>query len=362
MINKAIYQDHIKIQYFFYLVVLVMYQFFDGIYRSYYISNKILKSSLESEYRWGFDAYKNAVLFNALVWMVFIVALILMQFHILRKKENASFMGSLPITRKSLICTTYLSGVSVLGIGFAVHFMAVLGQNSAGDGINAMLIASLLRAGLFFLFVYTILFATETFVVKNKWWLTFGTLTVVSAVAGIFTTKLLSGLLPHVFFDCYYILCDKLDILKEILTQYVLIDNTFYLRMPENHMAVYSILTTFFVIMILLFGILSVWFYDRTDEANSIAVFAVHIPRGIVEIYGVFVGYCVSAVPVYIFLLVSSVVAVLLGFTAQSQGAAGNIYNTVNTVVMVIVMCGSTIAGGILARSFAKKRDAKEGR
>lgn len=378
MINKALYQDHIKIQYYFYLVVLVMYQFFDGIYRPYHLNNDIMingVAALEhlkkmSKYKYmmatpdsvGFTSYRYAVLINALVWIVFIVALVFMQFHILRKKENISFMGSLPITRKSVICTTYLSGVSVLGMGYVVHFMAVLSHNSAENGMSAAMIVSLLRAGLFFLGVYTILFVTQTFVVKNKWWLVFGSLTGVALLMGMITSRLLANFMPGFIIRGLLQIYDKLYVMKYIVINYFLVDNQFYTQMPQNHMLVYWGMTVGLVLLIILSGYLAIWFYCKRDDANGVAVFAVHIPRTISVLYGAGVGYCLSVIPIYVALLMASMLGLLLSEVFSFGDVPMDSGEKVGSLVIVIMMCVCTVAGGMIAHMIAKKNDAKEGR
>ena len=117
MISKALFREQIKVQFYLYTILLFLYQIYDGLYGLYHIDPKIIHHGMITDYEGTFADYKNAVVNSTMVWLLAILVLVFMQFSFLRKKENLSFLGSLPITRQKIITTTYLSGLTILAGG-----------------------------------------------------------------------------------------------------------------------------------------------------------------------------------------------------------------------------------------------------
>ena len=114
MISKALFREQIKVQFYLYTILLFLYQIYDGLYGLYHIDPKIIHHGMITDYEGTFADFKGSVINSTMVWLLAILVLVFMQFSFLRKKENLSFLGSLPITRQKIITTTYLSGLTIL--------------------------------------------------------------------------------------------------------------------------------------------------------------------------------------------------------------------------------------------------------
>lgn len=357
MISKALFREQIKVQFYLYMIILFLYQIYNGLYGLYHIDPKIIHHGMITDYEGTFAAYKNTVVNSTMVWLLAILVLVFMQFSFLRKKENVSFLGSLPITRQKLIATTYLSGLTILAGGFLIHVFAVLAHNQTN--LNGLLLGAMLRTAIAFWCVYTVLFALQAFILQNKWWVILTVLTAFALGTGVVASTVVYECLPN-----QVRLESAMNLMQNLLTKckayafnYLLPKNTLNKCLPEDPAFLFIGMT----IVLLAVGCLCAFFamkcYCKADDADTLSIFAIHIPHPVGILYGAFVGYGASAILIYGLIFFLSALRRLTFYRIDFLSGE-DLMMRVIAISLVVIM---TVAGGLVATLIMGRRKKKEG-
>lgn len=282
MISTTLYREQIRMQYYFFFVVLCLYQLLEGIYNTSYVLD-VKKVDVVG---WEFYLdqlvdYNTAVTSSMTFFLFLMVGLVMIQFWQMRKEENIQFYGKLPIERKTLLITTYLSGLTVLGVGYFIHVLAVVIQNAGNKGIWDVVIWQFLAQGIFLLTFYTVLFFMEILCSKNSSfvWLCICSSTVLGF--DILNTYLIwidSSMGGYHFFT-------PLDYIES----YPIL--TLESELPIAYWIFYTLMSVAGMILSALLLWLSIKVYIKTDSANIFTVFTVPIPGWACAFCGLLTGY-----------------------------------------------------------------------
>lgn len=358
MISKALFRELIKVQFYLYSILLFAYQLYDGLYGQYWIDPKAVSKGMILSDEASFSlSYKYAVIGNTLVWLLAILVVVFIQFSFLRKKENRAFLGCLPIQRQKIIVTTYVSGLTVLAGGFLIHALAVLAHNQSK--LNGMLLGSLLRTAIAFWCIYTVLFALQAFILQNKWWVILIVLTAFAAGTGMIVTTILYECLPSTIRMQYSMNAAQYwyGKCKAYAFNYLLPKNTVNAYLPADPTFLFAGMT----IALLVIGALCVFFaircYCKADDADTLSVFAIPIPRPVCILYGAFVGYGSSVFIIYGMLYIVSILRALTAYQIFADSVSENIMRSL-AVVIVIMMA---LIGGFVTHRIIVRRKKKEG-
>ncbi len=359
MISKALFREQIKVQFYLYTILLFLYQIYDGLYGLYHIDPKIIHHGMITDYEGTFADFKCSVINSTMVWLLAILVLVFMQFSFLRKKENLSFLGSLPITRQKIITTTYLSGLTILAGGCILHAFAVLAHNQTK--LNGLLFGAMIRTSIAFWCIYTVLFALQAFILQNKWWVILTALTTFAVGTGAVVSAIVYECLPNKIHleTAMSLMQNVLMKCKAYAFNYLLPKNTVNIYLPSDS----TFLFTGMTILLFVVGCLCAFFamkcYCKADDADILSVFAIHIPRPVCILYGVFVGYGTSAVVIYGMIVLMSVLRRITFYRIDLL--SGERADMVMRGIAIGVAFIMAVAGGLVANLILGRRKKKEG-